>query len=126
VKLRLLDDSIRLRLSRSDLAVINARGIVEAGTRFPDGRTFTYVLETVTGRAGADAAYTGERLIVRLPAEEVAEWANDEAAVSLRSHVGLPGGSPLKLLIEKDFQCLSHRHDEDQSDLFPNPESDRC
>jgi hypothetical protein len=64
-----------------------------------------------------------ERLVVKLPATEISAWANDEAAVSLRGDVQLPDGNRLKLLVEKDFTCLSHRHDEDQSDLFPNPEN---
>jgi hypothetical protein len=51
-------------------------------------------------------------------------WANDHEAISLRSAVQLPGGESLKLLVEKDFTCLTHRHDEDQSDLFPNPETE--
>ena len=64
-----------------------------------------------------------DRLVVQIPASEISAWANDDAAVSLRGEAPLPDGDRLKLLVEKDFTCLSHRHDEDQSDLFPNPES---
>lgn len=126
MKLRLLNDSIRLRLSRSDVAAADAQGAVEARTQFPDGRAFTYVLEASPECAAADVAYTGDRMVVRLPRSNITAWANDDTAVSLRSQVKLPSGEPLKLLIEKDFQCLSHRHDEDQSDLFQNPEVAAC
>lgn len=126
VKLRLLDDSIRLRLSRSDVAAADERGIVEGQTRFPGGRVFTYVLEALPNGSGASAAYMDDHIVIRLPASDISAWANDDASVSLRDDVRLPDGNRLKLLVEKDFTCLSHRHDEDQSDLFPNPESTQC
>jgi len=126
VKLRLLDDSIRLRLSRSDVAAADGGGRVQAQTRFPGGRTFTYVLETSPEGSPVEAAYNDDRMVVRLPRADMTAWANDDTAVSLRRDVDLADGAVLKLLIEKDFQCLSHRHDEDQSDLYPNPETSSC
>ena len=123
MKLRLLDDSIRLRLSRSDVAAVDEQGAVAGQTRFPYGGTFTYVLEALPDGTAASASYAEDRMVVRLPAAEISAWANDDAAVSLRAEVQLPDGNGLKLLVEKDYTCLTHRHDEDQSDLFPNPES---
>jgi hypothetical protein len=125
VKLRLLDNSIRLRLSRSDVLAAEQDGLVEGQTRFPDGSEFTFALESnPEGAAGAE--YTGGRMVVRLPAAEISGWANDDAVVSLRGEVELPDGSRLSLLVEKDFQCLTGRPDEDQSDLFTNPEAREC
>ena len=123
MKMRLLDDSIRLRLSRSDVAAADEQGAVAGRTRFPYGVTFTYVLEALPNGTAANASYAEDCMTVGLPAAEISAWANDEAAISLRAEVQLPDGNRLKLLIEKDFTCLTHRHDEDQSDLYPNPES---
>ena len=123
MKLRLLDDSIRLRLSRSDVATVAEQGVVEGQTRLPRGGVFTYVLEALPNGPDSNAAYVDDRLVVKLPASEISAWADDDAAVSLRGEVPLPDGDRLRLLVEKDFTCLSHRHEEDQSDLFPNPES---
>jgi hypothetical protein len=122
MKLRLLDDSIRLRLSRSEVVAADEQGVVEGQTRFPDGSVFTFALEAHDGAAQASAAYARDRMVVRLPAAEIAAWANDDAAVSLHGELSLPAGGPLKLLVEKDFRCLSPREGEDQSDLFSNPE----
>lgn len=122
MKLRLLDNSIRLRLSRGDVAAADEQGIVEGRTRFPNGSVLIYILEALPNASDASATYVNDRLIVKLPASEISAWANDDAAVSLRSRVSLPDGDDLKLLVEKDFKCLSHRHDEGQSNLFPNPE----
>ena len=122
MKLRLLDDSIRLRLSRSEVTAAHKTGVVEGQTRFPDGSVFTFALEVLEDGSEPSAAFAQNRLVVKLPALEVSGWANDDTAVSLRSELELPSGGPLRLLVEKDFRCLSPRGDEDQSDLFGNPE----
>ena len=126
MKLRLLDESIRLRLSRSDVVAVAERGSVAGRTRFPHGAVFTYVLEAVPENSPPVASYGSDRIVVGLPASEITQWANDDEAVSLRGEVSLLDGGVLKLLVEKDFTCLSHRDDEDQSDLFPNPEAVQC
>jgi len=122
VKLRLLDDSIRLRLSRSDVVAADEQGLVECRTRFPDGSMFAFALEALPKGSDASAAYVDDRMTVKLPAAEISAWANDDGMVSLHRELRLLNGGHLKLLVEKDFTCLSHREDEDQSDLFPNPE----
>ena len=124
MKLRLLDDSIRLRLSQSEVTAAHEHGVVEGQTRFPDGSAFTFVLEALESGSEASASFAGGRLVVRLPAQEISAWANDDTAVSLRGELELPLGGPLKLLVEKDFRCISPRADEDQSDLFVNPDAD--
>jgi Family of unknown function (DUF7009) len=121
MKLRLLDDSIRLRLSRSEVVAADEQGVVEGQTNFPDGSVFTFALEALQN-GSASAAFASQRMVVRLPAAEISAWANDDAAVSLHGELELPLGGLLKLLVEKDFRCLSPRDDEDQSDLFQNPE----
>ena len=123
MKLRLLDDSIRLRLSQSEVVAAGEQRAVEACTRFPDGSAFCFALESDAGAATASAAYASDRLVVRLPAAEISAWARDAEAVSLQEEVGLPDGGTLKLLVEKDFRCLAPREDEDQSDLYMNPDS---
>lgn len=125
MKVRLLDDSIRLRLSQSDVVAADQKGFVEAQTRFPDGSVFRFALSAA--KAGsASAEFTGGRMLVGLPASDISRWANDDTAVSILEEIELPGGGQLKLLVEKDFQCLIDRPDEDQSDLFQNPDSSAC
>jgi hypothetical protein len=121
MKLRLLDDSIRLRLSRGEVTAIAEHGIVEGQTRFPDGSVFTFSLEAPKHDSGASASFADRRMVVKLSAPKIAAWANDDAAVSIAEELELPLGGQLKLLVEKDFRCLTPRGDEDQSDLFQNP-----
>jgi Family of unknown function (DUF7009) len=122
MKLRLLDDSIRLRLSRDEVVAADEQGIVEGATRFPDGSVFTFALEALESGSAASASYTSDRMVVKLPAPKISAWAKDDSAVSLHGELELPLGGHLKVLVEKDFRCVSPRDDEDQSNLFQNPE----
>lgn len=125
MKLRLLDDSIRLRLSQSDVVAADEDGLVESQTSFPDGSVFTFALRS-SAATKASAEFSGGRMLIGLPAAEISNWAKDDTAVSIHAEVDLPGGGQLALLVEKDFQCLTDRPDEDQSDLFQNPDSSAC
>ena len=122
MKLRLLDDSIRLRLSRDEVVAADEQGIVEGQTGFPDGSVFTFALEALENSSAASASYTSDRMVVKLPAPKISAWAKDDSAVSLHGELELPLGGHLKVLVEKDFRCVSPRDDEDQSNLFQNPE----
>ena len=121
MKLRLLDDSIRLRLSRDEVVTADEQGVVEGQTRFPDGSVFTFALEALENASNPTASYARDRLVVKLPAPKISAWAKDDTAVSLHGELELPLGGQLKLLVEKDFRCVSPRADEDQSNLFRNP-----
>lgn len=122
MKLRLLDDSIRLRLSQAEVQTAEQDGSVEARTRFPGGQALIVALESSDASA-ASASFEGNRLVVGLPAHEIEQWANDDAAVSMHGQVALADGSQLTVLVEKDFRCITPREGEDQTDLFPNPAS---
>jgi hypothetical protein len=113
-------------LSRSEVVAASERGSVETQTRFADGSVFTYALEATRDASGATASYKRDRMVVRLPASEIAAWANDDDAVSLRGEVRLADGGQLRILVEKDFRCRVPPGDEDQSDLFQNPEPTAC
>ena len=81
MKLRLLDDSIRLRLSRDEVVAADEQGIVEGQTRFPDGSVFTFALEALENSSAASASYTSDRMVVKLPAPKISAWAKDDSAV---------------------------------------------
>jgi len=119
MKLRSRGNSIRLRLSQSDVATLLDTGAVEERIGFPGGATLNYRLEC-SSAPEATAAFDGTRIIVRFPADAIRAWAAP-AEVSLSAEPQLDDGERLELLIEKDFQCLRPRDDKDDGDLFPNP-----
>lgn len=120
MKLRILGNSIRLRLSQSDLAVLLDSGSVEQRVAFPAGPALTYRLEASSAGA-VDARYEAERIVIRFPVADIEAWAKPEE-VTLRAELPLDDGR-LEVLVEKDFQCLSPRPGEDDADLFPNPQA---
>ena len=111
MKLRIKGNTIRLRLTRSEVdAVADGTAVVET-TSLP--QPFTYALEPAGEAIGA--AFKGGRMTINLPPGVAARWAGTEE-VSLR---GCEGG--VEILIEKDFACLVPREGEEESDAFPNP-----
>ena len=119
MKLRIYDDSIRLRLTQSEVAQI-ARGVtVESVCRFPGGTTLTYAL-IVADTPAVDARFAVTRIEVVLPRHDAIEWATG-TDVSLRSQQRDEGF--LDILVEKDFACLEPRDADDDTDRYPNPQA---
>ena len=122
MKLRLLDNSIRLRLTRKEVELAATGGIVKSSVSFPDNATFTYILESSPANVSATATFSAGDLIVRLPESEVLEWASSDR-VSITGEQLLASGESLRILVEKDFACLAPREGEDESDMYPHPDA---
>lgn len=121
MKLRIHDNSIRLRLSRPDVTLLCSDGILQSTLRFADGKLFNYSLESSPASVRPTAQYVDGDLRVFLPESMVTDWAGTDS-VSIRAEQIGDDGETLRLLIEKDFKCLSPRSDEDESDMYPHPE----
>lgn len=115
MKLRILDDAVRLRLDRDEVDALGRGEPIGAMTRFPDDRRFRY--EITTGETMA-ASFDNGVIRVTVPRDESMRWASDDTRVSIRGDVG-----PLSVLVEKDFECLEPREGESQSNRFPNPKA---
>ena len=123
MKLRIRDNSIRLRLMRGEVDSLREKGIVEATTGFPGGRSLRYLVESSPAIVNPAAFLSGNEIIVRLPEATVLAWATSEQ-VSIDGEQVLDDGEKMRLLVEKDFICLTGRDDEDESDMYPHPEAD--
>jgi hypothetical protein len=123
LKLRIQDNSIRLRLTRSEIDRMQRAGRVSAETAFPGGARLEYALEATQDADRPAARFAEGRLVVSLPGSTVQQWAGSDE-VSISGTEPLDGGGALSILVEKDFQCLTPREDEDESDMFPHPLQD--
>jgi hypothetical protein len=113
MKLRFHAGSLRLRVSQSEVSRLAAGGRVEEAVTFAPGQVFTYSLDSGPV-ADVTATLQENRILVSIPTARAASWAgSDETGVSST-------GGNLRILIEKDFQCV-HPQSEDQTDSFPNP-----
>ena len=122
MKLRIRDNSIRLRLTRGEVDLLRAEGLVEARTEFPGGREFHYVLESSPASVTPGALFSYRVMTVRVPETMALAWASTEQ-VSIKGEQLLDDGEKLTILIEKDFVCLAPREGEDEADMYPNPQA---
>jgi len=123
VKLRIRDNSVRLRLTRGEVETLRQEGIVSARTGFPGGRDFQYVLESSPASVSLGAFLSDNVLTVRLPETTVLAWAATDQ-VSIEGEQLLNDGDKTTILVEKDFVCLAPREGEDESDMFPHPQAE--
>ena len=112
MKIRIKGNSLRYRLTKSDVATIIKDGHLEEQTEFGH-QALVYALQTTTDY-GLSATYNDNRITLFVPHSMMDSLANTD-------EVGFESGQgKLFLLVEKDFTCLDNV-DEDQSDNYPNP-----
>ena len=115
MKLRIQGNSLRLRLTQKDVAHLSGYGRVESRIEFSPGQALVYLLEGSFRAQSVDAAFDGQVIRVTVPAHVVMGWAeSDQVSIEASSSVGL------QLLIEKDFQCLHSRGEQDR-DAYSRP-----
>ncbi|MEL6948600.1 MAG: hypothetical protein AAGM16_00570 [Pseudomonadota bacterium] len=120
MKLRIRDDSLRLRLGQAEVSRIARGEAVEGCMHLPGGNAFRYRLEGASD-ATVDVVGDGSGLTVRVAADALDDWARDDT-VSLALRCA-DDGARLDVLIEKDFACLTARDGDDDADSFPHPEA---
>jgi hypothetical protein len=121
MKLRIQGNSLRLRISRSDLTRFLETGLFEETVYFgrEAGAELTYALARDNSRQAVDVESLPHRVEVIIPGEAAQTWATtDQVGISADIDLGTRG--TLSVLIEKDFACLD-RSAEDNADSFPNP-----
>lgn len=123
MKLRIRDNSVRVRLTRAEVDALRDTGIVSARTGFPGGHDFQYLVESSPASVNPGAFFSGNAVTVRLPETTVLAWANSEQ-VSIAGEQRLDDGEQLMILVEKDFACLAPREGEDESDMFEHPDAE--
>jgi hypothetical protein len=114
MKLRIQGDSLRLRLTRSEVAGLHESGMVEQTAHFAGGHGLTY--QILKGAGAAIRAELAEGAItVHVPAGAVEAWAmSDEVGLAARD-------GALRIAIEKDFRCLTRPREEEEPDAYPHP-----
>lgn len=118
MKLRIKGNSIRFRLSKSEVSKLSATGYLEEQTSFGD-KQFVYALQTAESANELYANLDLNKMTMFVPNKLVKDWP-DNNVVGFDASIALPDGSKLFLLLEKDFACLDHTT-EDQSDNYENP-----
>lgn len=121
MKLRIAGNSLRLRVSQSDLARFMKSGRIEETIHFAgdDSAQFTYAMEQSEAQSDISVRYRAREVTVVLPSGAARDWAEGER-VGIYGSVAV-GKDKLALIVEKDFACLDGS-DRDNLDAFPNPQ----
>jgi hypothetical protein len=119
MKLRIKGNSLRLRVSPTEMEQIAAQGWVEDTVRFAADAALRYRLEVAPADRLA-ATFEGGGICVTVPVGAAERWRR-AGEVTISGEQALPGDETLNILIEKDFECLNPRLGDDDVDTFPNP-----
>lgn len=116
MKLRISNQSLRLRINQDDLIQLTALG--ELKEEFGNHAMGSFKYSLLVNKAELiDIKILDNDIKVLIPESYVKEW-NETDKVSFEQQV-----SDIRILLEKDFQCLSDRPHEDESRNFQNPKS---
>lgn len=114
MKLRISNQSIRLRINQDDLRQLVETGVLSATLGNPTLGSFTYTLQAQAS-SSIGLELNNNSIKVHVPQSHIDEW-NETERVGFEQMA-----SGVRVLLEKDFQCLAERPNEDESRNFKHP-----
>ncbi len=120
MKIRIQGNSIRYRLTRSEVITLCDKGQISEQTFFMNN-VFNYRVQSETSTNVMKADFKEGSITLYVPEAKLKNWDKDNI-VGFSETLTLPNNEALSLLLEKDFVCLDRR-EEDQSDQYPNPKA---
>ena len=126
MKMRVHSNAIRFRLNRKVVAELAGTGQIRESVEFApaDDQQLVYAIKIEPTFSTVAADYQGGRITVRLPQAQAREWLETER-IGLDGEQMLGSGRMLRILVEKDFQCLhtgnGRAEGEIDHEAYPNP-----
>lgn len=118
MKIRIKGNSIRYRLTKSEVAAFCNKGYFEDTIDF-GAKKLTYALQAKEGIDALDAEFHNTKITLFLDITKSKNWYESNE-VGFSHTVTKENGTALFILLEKDFICMDETI-EDQSDNYPNP-----
>jgi hypothetical protein len=122
MKLRMKNNSVRLRLTQTETARFAETGRIEETIEFgPEPhQKFIYAIETDSEIEAMQAFIENNRIILLMPKTQAETWTGT-AQIGVENEQRIGGEKSLRLLVGKDFSCLEPREGEDEKDAYPHP-----
>lgn len=120
MKMRVRGNSIRFRLTQSEVAEFSEKGLVIEAIEFGGENRLIYALESRADAETVKAEFEDNRIVITVPQTQAKHWAKS-GEVGIEEKQDINGTKFLQLLIEKDFACLEPLEGEDDADNFPHP-----
>jgi hypothetical protein len=120
MKLRIKGNSLRLRITPSEMTRLLETGRIEETVYFgsDENARLTYAVEHTPLAPATTVRWTQQRISAVISSDEVHRWAGSPE-VGLYAEVNT-GRGVLELAVEKDFACLD-KSDDENVDTFANP-----
>ena len=119
MKIRIKGNTIRFRLTKTEVDTLCKEGYIEETTDFGN-HTFCYAVQR-KAIPDMEATFFENTLTLVISDAKVAGWNTNEQ-VGFEHVMHINDTNTLQLLLEKDFVCMDERL-EDQSDNYPNPKA---
>jgi len=122
MKLRIKGNSIRLRLTRSEVKSFGELGKVSETIEFgeEENQKLVYSLLCLDNGGQVDVEFNDRQINILVPSDIAKDWVNTEK-IGFSAKQQLSKGGDFSILVEKDFACLKPRDGEDESDNYPHP-----
>jgi hypothetical protein len=117
MKIRIKGNSVRFRLTQSEVDYFSKFNYLEEKTEF--GKTNLLYALKASDTPVVAASFEDNKITMYIPAELAQDWTSTER-VGVEGEADSGNGKKLFLLLEKDFKCLDNTI-EDQSDNYENP-----
>jgi len=117
MKMRCVQNSIRLRLRKSEIDQLGQGKTIVEEVGFPGATPALSFALNMAGEVSAiQATFTNHQILVTIPQVQATSWINSNQ-VGIETFLTLKHPQQLHILIEKDFPCKD-RDEEDKNDLF--------
>ena len=115
MKLRIRGNSIRLRLTQSEVDKIKSFNSIEEITEFPNGQNFVYSLSATAENNQILANFADGKIEISISKSIAETWASSDEVGIYGTH------GNIQIAVEKDFKCLTPRVGDEYTDTFPHP-----
>ena len=119
MKVRILGNTIRLRVKMHEADKLRVQGMIEEVLEFGAHAEQQIRFRVSRGTDHFAIAQQEMSVSIMIPAEIVDQWATTEQ-VGIEETITTSHDRYIKVLIEKDFACLDGNRDEEEGS-YPNP-----
>ena len=122
MKIRILGNTIRLRLKMHEVEAIRETGVIEEVLAFGPDDSDQLRFQVRTGENAFAIEQQGMSVRIIVPQSVIGTWTSTEQ-VGFDHTITTSKGSDIYVLIEKDFACLDGEREE-EAGSYPNPMED--
>ena len=119
MKIRIRGNSVRFRLTKSEVAQLCQEKFIAEETNFSN-LNFSYAVK-VSDSKNLEVNFSNNQILLQIPEKLLQGW-DTNSKVGFSHSVPSSNNKIIDLLLEKDFTCLEDRG-EDESNNYPNPKS---